>query len=297
MRRSIYFLLSLTLLFSSLSSCKSSGDLDPNGPENPEIEGIVQFDIHQRMIMYGEDPNSAIFQANIVDINQAVSSYRLGLITNTDTVQVGAVHTSFPASLVVEATEIRDALGRDLESGESFEFFGEITLKSGRILSADKLDIYLNRSGGAESLLRSKSDLKQAVLFELTLACPETATIFTDLVGHWAIQTDGNYPSNQTPSIDGMVVGVVEGPEANQFVIQNLWANGRDFIVTHDPESDTLRSTEQEGWPHSHYGMILPQIVEGSVFVCTETIKFTTRHFLADGMAFSKSLSLTLTKL
>ena len=302
-----YFNLFLVLAL-VMVGCKDNSDFPDVRNEaltNLQRGGMIQFEnLRERMVIKGDDPNTGEFSAPIVDPNNTAVSYTVGLITATDTIQVGETYTSFPNTLNIQASDIRAALGRDLEFGESFDFFGEVTTADGTVYNANELDV--STDGGVttvnggntrfEIFQPANTGLKQAFLFELTVACPNPADIAADLVGTWEITTDGNYPSSQTPRIENRVVNIVAGPGDNQFTIQNWWVDGRDYIVTHDPETDALTSDRQETWPHSSFGLILPQITNGSAFGCAGIIKMTTRHFLADGRAFGRRPVMTLTK-
>lgn len=303
----ISLLLSMLALVAMVWGCKDNTDFRKVRNEaltNLQRGGMIQFEnLRERMILSGADPNTGQFSAPIVDPNGTAVLYTVGVVTATDTVQV-ASYTSFPTNLVIQAADIRTAIGRDLEFGESFDFFGEVTTEDGTVYNANVLDVSTDNgvttvSGGNsrfEIFQPANTGLKQAFVFELTVACPEPADIAADLVGTWEITTNGNYPSSTTPRIEGRIVTIVAGPEENQFTIQDWWTDGRDYIVTHDPETDALTSDRQETWPHPSFGLILPQITSGSAFGCAGIIKMTTRHFLADGRAFSRRPIMTLTK-
>ena len=288
-------LLTLSLVF----SCANSDVYANIGPSGSSIEGIIHFDISENMVMRGNTPNDASFQAYIIDPNQTVAEYKVSLIASSDTIQIGPDYNSFPSTLTIEGADIRTVLGRDLVFGESFDFFAEVVTNNGYRFNAHNFDVTLDAGMdiGPDALQRGKQDLKQAMLFELTLACPEPVKIFRDLVGRWLVTTDNNYPSAQTPNIEDKIVDIIEGPVENQLVIQNLWKDGGEFIVDYNPGNYGLTSAKQEGWSHSHYGPISPQVTEGAVFICAGRMKMTTRHFLADGRSFGRRPQMTLTKL
>ncbi len=306
-KRQISLLLSMLALVAMVWGCKDNTDFRKVRNEaltNLQRGGMIQFEnLRERMILSGADPNTGQFTAPVVDPNGTAVLYTVGVVTATDTIEVARL-TSFPTDLIIQATDIRTAIGRDLEFGESFDFFGEVTTEDGTVYNANVLDVSTDNgvttvSGGNsrfEIFQPANTGLKQAFVFELTVACPEPADIAADLVGTWEITTNGNYPSSTTPRIEGRVVTIVAGPEENQFTIQDWWTDGRDYIVTHDPETDALTSDRQETWPHPSFGLILPQITSGSAFGCAGIIKMTTRHFLADGRAFSRRPIMTLTK-
>ncbi len=304
----ISLLLSLGLMLAMVFGCSDPSDFKKVRNEaltNLQRGGMIQFDnVRERMVIKGVDPNTGTFEAPVVDPNNTAISYTVGLITATDTIQIGDAVTSFPSNLVVQAADIRTALGRDLEFGESFNFFGEVTTADGTVYNANALDV--SSDGGIttvtggntrfEIFQPANTGLKQAFLFQLTVACPDPAVLASEIVGTWVITTDNNYPSATTPRIEDRIVTIIAGPEENQFTIEDWWVDGRDYIVTHDPETDALTSARQETWTHPTFGLILPQITSGSAFGCAGLLKMTTRHFLADGRAFGRRPVMTLTK-
>lgn len=306
-KKHISLLLSFLAVIVLAWSCEDNSDFRKVRNEaltNLQRGGLIQFDdLRERMVIKGDDPNTGSFNASVVDPNNTAVLYTVGVVTATDTIQVASL-SSFPNDLIIQAADIRTALGRDLEFGESFDFFGEVTTADGTVYNALELDVSTDNgvtvvNGGNsrfEIFQPANTGLKQAFLFELTIACPEPADVTSDLVGTWEIATDGNYPSGTTPRIEGRIVTIIAGPGENQFTIQNWWTDGLDFIVTHDPETDALTSDRQETWPHPTFGLILPAITNGSAFGCAGLIKMTTRHFLSDGRAFGRRPVMTLMK-
>ncbi|MGW8121537.1 hypothetical protein ACV07N_02680 [Roseivirga echinicomitans] len=288
----IGMLLSIGMMLAIVTGCQDPSDFRKVRNEaitNLQRGGMIDFDdIRQKKVLKGDDPNTGVFEALIYDPNNNAKSYTVGIKVAGNRVQLGEAYTSFPTNLQIKAADIRAAIGVDLEFGEAYTILGEVTTDDGTVFASTSNNVATNASGEStitggntdNELLATGSP--QALEFPLTVVCG-TASPTSAFVGSWKVTSHAR--SSRVKNIRNSVVNITAGPGPNDFTIVDFWGDGLDFVVTQDPESSDLTSTEQSSYFDNSRGtQIFSQIeaVSGPnsprAYICGDLIVLNIHH-------------------
>lgn len=264
-------LLSAGMLFAIMTGCSDPSDYENvrnDAITNLQRGGMIDFDdIRQSPLLISDDPNTATYSAVIYDPNNTAASYNVGINVGGTRVQLGDAYTTFPTTMNIEGSDMRVALGSDVEFGENYEILGEVTTDNGTVFDSTPLVVNTNAngestvSGGSTDFEILGARNPQALRFPVIPVC-ESVPVAANFAGTWEI--DYVYGSSRVTSqvnIDGNIVNIVAGPGTNEFTIQNLWGQGNDFIAELDgrrefvelPEFDFIYDELKETGPQLSY--------------------------------------------
>ena len=246
-------LLSIGMMLAIVTGCQDPSDFRKVRNEaitNLQRGGMIDFDdIRQKKLLKGNNPNSGVFTALIYDPNNNATSYNVGISVGGNRVQLGDNYTTFPTTLEIQASDIRAAIGTDLEFGEAYNITGEVTTDDGTVFGPTSVSTSTNGAGETtvtggntdNELLATGSP--QALDFALTVVCPEV-TAPSALAGTWRAQ-ETRHSGRVGETLNGNDYQIVAGPGANQFTIVNFYNQGNDFVVTQDTETGDLSAEAQ----------------------------------------------------
>ena len=246
-------LLSIGMMLAIVTGCQDPSDFRKVRNEaitNLQRGGMIDFDdIRQKKVLAGSNPNTGVFTALIYDPNNNAASYNVGIEVGGNRVQLGDNYTTFPTTLEIQASDIRAAMGVDLEFGEAYEITGEVTTEDGTVFGSTSVSTSTNGAGETtvtggntdNELLATGSP--QALDFALTVVCPEV-TAPSALAGTWRAQ-ETRHSGRVGETLNGNDYQIVAGPGANQFTIVNFYNQGNDFVVTQDTETGDLSAEAQ----------------------------------------------------
>ncbi len=249
----IGMLLSIGMMLAIVTGCQDPSDFRKVRNEaitNLQRGGMIDFDdIRQKKLLKGNNPNSGVFTALIYDPNNNATSYNVGISVGGNRVQLGDNYTTFPTTLEIQASDIRAAIGTDLEFGEAYNITGEVTTDDGTVFGPTSVSTSTNGAGETtvtggntdNELLATGSP--QALDFALTVVCPEV-TAPSALAGTWRAQ-ETRHSGRVGETLNGNDYQIVAGPGANQFTIVNFYNQGNDFVVTQDTETGDLSAEAQ----------------------------------------------------
>lgn len=301
--------ISIIILLSSIIivGCRDE-NLDPwKDFRTPNGAVITNSAITSSIINFSNLENSA-YEADLVDLNNAVAKYELFFVFNKDTAILKTI-TSFPSKLSIKAPELLAALNAagktikdavsglerpyvlaDFRAGSRIDCFATVTDKKGTVFPVTKIGNDLLTNPGQRTMHR----------FNFFISCPFVAS---EAQGTYFVTFDawGDYPPGNTIP---MTVTASETGVTVKGLYSNAWAgstNFKDFdvAITVNPANGIATVAAQQAYDTAWWpGTFGVASVDGTgfVFSCSGTITLNLEHRVALGTFNGGPYNITLTK-
>jgi len=281
MKKNVYILLSMLVFSFAFVACEDEDKEAFNFHSQSENLAPYVRVINNSPIIDATALATAGFEGVVSAPANNVASWDLSVtkVPGNATASPLASITSFPSDVNITGAEIAAALGisiADMAAGDQLVFTATSTGTDGTTLSFAEL------AGD----LSGQPEQRQAYNFSSFLGCP--AFTAADLVGMWAITTDGFGGM----CIDDCVFEIVTGPGENQVTFLDMFdhpalGGGQyDVILDFDPATGNASIATQPAWDSGQLGYGYGQgFADGSgfAFACADLITMTLRYTVGLG--------------
>ena len=272
MKKILIFVFAIALTF---VSCTDEGKFNNPATHDLDNGGFVKFNnrFNAPSTLSLADGPSSSFSAELVDVNNNLSSFSLTLVAtvagDVRTVENFKTFTSLPADLTISLGDIVDALGMSFETitfGDQFQFIGVATRNDGEIFrgitpSFDDTDDTVGIGNTEEFLLNTAATgYYSAMNFGIIVACSEYN--LDEVVGNYNITVDP-FGAAVLSSFD-----VVEDTTPGNVVLIDPMGHARGYGLTSPGTFDitmqvngatnsaTIGSAdEQDAWDTGNFGL------------------------------------------